>query len=255
MMTMPWPTFAADESTVKPAHLPPMLQSLVDSGKVEVLRSFNTDVPGLTGYAVEHGGQGDVVYGMHEHLFVGQLISAKGQNLTKIYAQHYLPKPDLSTVVKKLKAGGHLIAEGAHNAPLIYAMVDPDCIFCYHFFNATRKAVRAGKLQVQWVLMGFLKSSSQARAEAILTAKDPLAALRKNYKNFDTGHEEGGMPPIKQPSAKMQTLLSDHFKAMQSVGSNGTPTLLFKGTDGKWTLHVGLPSPQWLENYQQGKPV
>ncbi|MDN5874471.1 MAG: hypothetical protein L0H29_08845, partial [Sinobacteraceae bacterium] len=140
-------------------------------------------------------------------------------------------------------------------APLIYAMVDPDCIFCYHFFNASRGAVKSGKLRIKWVLLGFLKSSSQARAEAILTADDPLDALRKNYENFNAAHEEGGMPPTQHPSTKMKALLAQHFKAMQAVGSNGTPTLLYRGSDDKWGLHVGLPSPKWLQVYEQGKPV
>ncbi|HEU0195605.1 MAG TPA: thiol:disulfide interchange protein DsbG [Nevskiaceae bacterium] len=246
---------AADVSHVQPANLPAMLQTLVKQGKVEVLRQFPTEVPGLTGYVVRHDGQADIVYGSHGAMLVGQLISSKLENLTASYGAKYLPKPDYSAAVKKLDKDGHLIGEGSKKAPLLYAFVDPDCIFCYHLFNATRTSIAADKLQMKWVVLGFLKTSSAGRATAILDASNPLTALRKNYTSFNPGQEEGGMPPSKHEPAAIKHLLKVHFDTMRSLGSGGTPTLLYRQADGKWAMHVGFPSPKWLAAYEQGKPL
>lgn len=255
LLSVSWPALSADASRVEPANLPPVLQALVKAGKAEVLKQFPTAVPDLTGYVIKHDGQSEVIYGSHGNLFIGQLISAKGENLTNSYGQRYLPKPDFGAAVKKLDQHGHLIAEGAKKAPLLYAFVDPDCIFCYHFFKATRAPVKAGKLRVKWVMLGFLKSSSAGRAVAILTAKDPLAALHENYTKFDAGHEEGAVPPDKHPTAKMQALLTTHFDTMRALGSRGTPTLLYLDSHKKWAMRVGFPPPTWLTAYEEGKPV
>lgn len=245
---------AGGTSDATPAKLPATLQALVDKGRAEVMQQFATDVPGLTGYVVTHGGTAEIIYGIDDHLIVGQLISAQGEDLTASYGNRYLPKPDYAAAVKKLDAAGHLVSEGAAQAPVLYAIVDPDCIFCRHLYVATRAPVAAGTLHMEWVIVGFLKSSSAGRAAAILEAPDPLAALKKNYENFDAPHEEGGAPPAKPDSATLG-LLKTHLKIMHDVEGSGTPTLLYKGPDGKWAAHVGFPSPAWLKAYQAGKPV
>lgn len=245
---------ASGTSEATPTKLPAALQELVSNGRVEVLQQFATEVPNLTGYVVKHGGKAEIIYGIDDHLIVGQLISAQGTDLTASYGSQYLPKPDYAAAVKALNAAGHLVSEGAAKAPTLYAIVDPDCIFCHHLFDATRAPVAAGTLRMEWVVVGFLKSSSAGRAAAILDASDPLAALKKNYENFDAPHEEGGTPPTK-PDAATLALLKTHLKVMNDVEGNGTPTLLYKGANGKWAAHIGFPSPAWLKAFQAGKPV
>ncbi|MGH8320146.1 MAG: thiol:disulfide interchange protein DsbG [Steroidobacteraceae bacterium] len=235
--------------------LPPMLASLVAAGKVKVVSRFATEVPGLTGYIVSNQGATQVVYGEHGYLFVGHLISPKGADLTDDYRDHYAPKADYGAIVSKLDSGGHLIAEGRAAAPLLYVFADPNCIFCYHFYRMAEPLVAAGRLQLRWVVVGFLKSTSLARATSILSARDPRSAWHADEDRFDTAHEAGGVAPARALDKTLQGVLQAHLAAMDAVGGIGTPTLLYRDAGGRWGIVVGLPSSQWLAAYAGGKPL
>lgn len=248
----------ADVVAERSAHggeppLPPMLQSLVAAGKVEVLSRFGTELPGLTGYLVRHEGSTDVVYGERGYLFVGHLISPQGADLTESYQQRYKPKPDYAAVIGRLDGGGHLIAEGAPRAPLLYVFADPNCSICYRFYRMAEPLVAAGKLQLRWVMVGFLQPTSIARATAILTARDPRGALHADEDRFDTVHEKGGIAPAPAEDRAVQAVLQAHLAAMQQVGGIGTPTLLYRNERGRWAAQVGLPERGWLAGYARGR--
>jgi thiol:disulfide interchange protein DsbG len=237
-------------------EMPPMLTKLAAAGKLKVVSQFATEVPGLTGYIVKgKEGGNQVVYGSHGYLFVGHVITPQGADLTDDYRDRYGPKPNYASVVSKLDGGGHLIHEGRASAPLLYVFADPNCIFCYHFYKMAEPLVAAGKLQLRWVLVGFLQSTSAAKAAAILAAPNPLSALHADEDRFDTAHESGAIAPARSPSKAVQAVLQAHLSAMDAVGSNGTPTLLYRGTKGRWGVVVGLPSQDWLERYAGGKPL
>lgn len=236
------------------SNLPPFLQTLVHNGKARVLRSFATEVPGLTGYVVRYEGRASLVYAEHGYLFFGDLVSPGGDDLSARYGDRYLPKPDVAATVKQLEHRGHLIVEGADSAPVLYVFADPNCIFCHRFYRMAEPLVRAGKLQLRWAMVGFLKSTSAGRAVAILGAKDPVKALHTNQARFDTGAEEGGIPPARDPDSSLQALLKANFAAMRAAGGNGTPTLLYRTGSKKWAARVGVPTGSWLNAYVQGKP-
>jgi thiol:disulfide interchange protein DsbG len=240
------PAFAARQSS--PA-LPPMLTSLVAAGKLKVVSQFATEVPGLTGYIVSGKDGSQVVYGERGYLFVGHLISPQGADLTDDYRDRYMPKADYGAIVSKLDSGGHLIAEGRATAPLLYVFADPNCIFCYHFYKMAEPLVAAGRLQVRWVMVGFLKSTSLARATTILSAPDPRSALHADEDRFDTAHEAGGVAPARTQNKALQAVLQAHLAAMDAVGGIGTPTLLYRDEGGHWATVVGLPSSAWLTAY------
>jgi thiol:disulfide interchange protein DsbG len=235
--------------------LPPLLQSLSAKGKLKVISQFATEVPGITGYVVSHEGTTDLVYGEHGYLFIGHLFSPKGVDLNARYSDRYLPKPDLGAVVKKLDGTGHLIAEGRPSAPLMYVFADPNCSICYRFYHLAEPLVAAGRLQLRWVMVAFLQSSSAARAAAILSARNPADALHVDEDRFDVAHERGGIAPAVKTDPALTQVLAAHMTAMNAVGGIGTPTLLYRDTHGRWAVEVGLPSSQWLEGYASGKPA
>ena len=243
------PAFAA----AQPASLPPMLASLVAAGKLQVVSQFGTEVPGLTGYIVRNKDGTQVVFGENGYLFVGHLISPQGTDLTDNYRERYTPKPDYGSVVSKLDAGGHLINEGRATAPLLYVFADPNCIFCYRFYSMAEPLVSAGRLQLRWVMVGFLQSTSAGKAAAILAARDPRGALHADEDRFDTAHESGGIAPARADDKSLQAVLKAHLAAMDSVGGVGTPTLLYRDERGRWAAVVGLPSSDWLTQYAGGK--
>lgn len=251
------PALGATQRPAAPgsSSLPPMLASLAAAGKLKVVSQFATAIPGLTGYIVTNKDGTQVVYGEHGYLFVGHLISPKGADLTDDYRDRYSPKPDYAAVVKQLEGGGHLISEGRATAPLLYVFADPNCIFCYHFYRMAEPLVASGKLQLRWVLVGFLQSSSAAKAAAILAAGDPRGALHTDEDRFDIAHESGAIAPALTQADAVQRVLKSHLSAMDAIGATGTPTLLYHDEKGRWGAVVGLPSQDWLNQYAAGKPL
>ena len=236
--------------------MPPMLAKLAAAGKLKVVSRFATEVPGLTGYIVNSkGGGNQVVYGAHGYLIVGHVISPKGADLTDDYRDRYSPKPDYASVVGKLDSGGHLIHEGRSSAPLLYVFADPNCIFCYHFYRMAEPLVASGELQLRWVMVGFLQSTSAAKAAAILSAPNPLGALHADEDRFDTAHESGAIAPARSQSKAVQSVLQAHLAAMDAVGATGTPTLLYRDEKGRWGAVVGLPTKDWLDRYAGRKAL
>jgi thiol:disulfide interchange protein DsbG len=246
---------ASPQAVSGSSALPPTLASLVARGKLKIVSQFATQVPGLTGYIVRTADDTEVVYGEHGYLFVGHLISPQGADLTDGYRARYGPKPDYRAIVSKLDSGGHLIAEGRGTAPLLYVFIDPNCIFCYHFYKMAEPLVAAGRLQLRWVIVGFLQSTSLARATTILSAQDPRSALHADEDRFDTAHEAGGVAPASSQDEALQRVLKAHLAAMDAVGGNGTPTLLYRDEQGRWAAVVGLPSSDWLTAYAGRKPL
>lgn len=239
-----------------PSSLPPMLASLVASGKLKVLSQFTTEVPGLTGYVINSSANGNqVIYGEDGYLFVGHLISPKGADLTDDYRERYTPKPNFRAVVSTLDSGGHLISEGRATAPLIYVFADPNCSICYRFYKMAEPLVSSGRLQLRWVMVAFLESSSAAKATAILSARDPRGALHADEDRFDTVHEAGGIAPSRTQAKALQDVLQAHLSAMDAIGGIGTPTLLYRDEQGHWATVVGLPTSDWLTGYAAGKHV
>ena len=246
------PVFAATRPLSSPA-LPPVLVQLVDAGKVKVISQFATEVPGLTGYIVSNKDGTQVVYGENGYLFVGHVISPKGADLTDDYREKYSPKPDYAAVVSKLDGGGHLIHEGRATAPLLYVFADPNCSVCYRFYTMAEPLVSSGRLQLRWVMVAFLQSTSAAKATTILSARDPRAALHKDEDHFDTAHEAGGIEAAGSQDKALQAVLQAHLSAMDAVGGIGTPTLLYRDERGRWASIVGLPTGDWLSQYAGGK--
>ena len=243
---------AAPARRVSTLPVPPPLQALARSGKVRILSRFPTAVPGLIGYVVRYQGDTEVVYGERGYLFVGELISPKNTDLNSRYRTRYAPTPDYGAVIRRLDQGGHLITEGPAGAARIYAIIDPNCSFCYRFYHMAEPLIGAGRLQVRWVLVGFLQTTSRARAAAILTAVHPRLALRLDEDRFDVAHEHGGIAPARTISPLIAAVLRAHLHAMSDIGGTGTPTLMYRKPDGHWSVEVGLPPRSWLVAYAHG---
>ena len=244
---------AADNtsSTDKPAvaDLPEALQQSVKSGQLEVVRSFKTDVPGLTGYVLSRSGQHQIVYSENGYLIIGRIVSPDGENLSAAYADQYVPKPDLAKIAQQLEATGHLVQQGPDSAPKIYVFADPNCIYCHKFSDQAAPLVKNDKLQLQWAMVGFLKDTSAGRAAAILSADEPAKAFAKNEAGFDEASESGGIKPIEDIDADIQNVLDAHAKQMAAAGGSGTPTLVYKDAQGKWQSKVGAPGRDWLNSF------
>lgn len=216
--------------------LPPDLARLIGSARVALVREFDTERDGLKGYVVRSGSPLQILYGEDGYLFAGDLRSPTGESLTARDAGRYIPKPHVASAMKRLATDTHLVLEGPTTAPGLYVFADADCIFCHLFYGAVEPPVAAGKLQLRWVLVGVLGQSSVARAAAILASRDPAAALRANETSFDGQSEAGGIAPLQDVPAALQSTIAVHTAAMQELGASNA-----------WAVTPGMPAPGWLK--------
>lgn len=199
---------------------------------------------GLTGVVATGAGGFRSIVWVTRHgkavLVQGTLIGSNGTNYSQnaMYATGILQRP--AKVLKKLLADGDPIHAG-HAGPVITVLFDPNCIFCHLLHKAFLPLVKAGKVQVDYVLVGIIKPDSFGKATSILQASDPLAALNEDEAKFDKKTEEGGYPVDQILHAKYETVVRANGTAMQQLGSNGTPTLLFCNKSGAVQVQAGMP--------------
>jgi len=221
--------------------LPKPLAMRAAQGRLKVEKQFQA-AAGLTGYLIKEGPRYSVVFGAPDgYLIVGALISPDGKNLTAMYKAKYAPKPKYGAVIKQLEADGHLITLGRADAPTLYVFEDPNCLFCDRLNKVLLPLVDKGRVRLKVALVAFLKPDSLGRATAILDAKDPAAAFRKNEEKYDATHEEGAYPAQAKPDPKRIKLIQKHNFLMQEAGFTGTPGMVFKTKDGQWKGVSGMP--------------
>ena len=220
--------------------MPAPLQQIQKEGG-SVLQSFPAP-DGLTGWLVNVQGHYLIVYSTPsgDYVLSGALVDKNGKNLSAVYGDKYIPKPDGTKIVAALGPDPWLVDEGAAAAPLIYVYADPNCIYCNKLWNDLRPYVQSGKVRVRWALLDFLKPTSKGRAAAILAARDRAAALAEDETKFDKDHEEGGIPELKPVPPEIDTALKIHTSQMNEAGGAGTPTLIIHRQDG-WSLSYGTP--------------
>ena len=79
---------------------------------------------------------------------------------------------------KKLNAA-HPLKEGAEERPgVVFVFADPFCPYCKQFWALAQPWVKAGKVQLNTLLVAFLNPNSGRNASAILNAKDPVSAWK-----------------------------------------------------------------------------
>ena len=88
-------------------------------------------------------------------------------------------RPDGPRDVEKLNAA-HPLKEGAESAPRkVFVFADPYCPYCKQFWAEAQPWVKAGKVQLNTLLVAFLNPNSGRNASAILNAKDPVSARKR----------------------------------------------------------------------------
>ena len=229
--------FSAQAETPKALDMP-----LKNGMKID--KSFPVS-PSLNGWVISptNGSQPpSIVYTTADgnYLLAGILVDASGQNLTQQFSETQIPKPDYSPLFAKLEKSAY-VAEGAKNPKqIIYAFMDPNCIFCHLMWKEVQPYEQEG-LQVRWVQVGFLKPDSAGKAAALLESKDAEALLKTNETKYDEPHEEGGIAPATNLSPAVQAKLKANAQLMQDFGFSGTPAMVYKDKFGKVQTKPGLP--------------
>ncbi len=205
---------------------------------------------GLTGVVVGIDGHQSLAYVTPDghYLVAGAILNASGQNVLQKDAVRYgvIPASEKPTALARAVAKGDTFVVGKAG-PEMVAFIDPDCIFCHKFYEEAKPLMDSGKLRVRFVVTAFLKPSSLPRAEAILGAADPAAALAENEAHFNDTTEEGGIAPAKNASAEVARAVHGNTQLLQKSGEVATPTVIYCSAAGKPTLEHGVPG--------SGKPL
>ena len=131
-------------------------------------------------------------------------------------------------------------ASGSNVKSTLYVFTDPNCIYCHLVWKALQPYETVG-LQVHWIPMGFLKADSAGKAAALLEAKDGAALLKELETHYSVKDESGGIAPLAHVPAADQNKLDNNIKLFQDLGFDGTPTLVYQGSGGRWANVSGLP--------------
>ncbi|MGH8161591.1 MAG: thiol:disulfide interchange protein DsbG [Gammaproteobacteria bacterium] len=244
MVTLPIMAMATPTAAPAPSSPPAALKYLLHKG-LKVNSRFST--PGdLTGYVGTVPGGKQVVFfipkGGSVAIF-GTMLDAYGHDLSQAYLQHYQRGPGAAQSFRNLESR-HWIAEGAkHPRRIVYVFLDPNCPYCWMLWKAVQKYYKQG-VQARYVPVAILGGSSLGKAAAILAAKDPRKALRKNESGF--AHHSGAITPLKKIPDKLKDEIGRNNALFLRFGFNGTPAMVWKNSEGAVKTADGLPQDRTL---------
>ena len=229
-------------------EIPEPLAALEERGAT-IGESFEAP-SGLTGYTVAFQGQTLTAYLTEtgEHVLVGTLLDAEGNNLSQpvLEAAANAPRPESEW---QQLADSDWIADGDDSAErVIYSFTDPNCPFCHRFYETSRDWVEAGQVQIRHVMVGVLRDDSLPKSATLLAADDPGAALAEHEANF----AEGGVTPADGLPAEAQQAVLDNNRLMGALDVQGTPSVFYRDTEGDLRLVRGLPEDGELEAVMGG---
>ena len=215
----------------------------IEAQGVEIIGTFAAP-GGLTGYAGVAQMQPLAIYltADGKHAIVGSMIDAKGNNLSQKSLEKLVGKPMTDRVWSQLEKSTW-IGDGKSTAPrVVYTFTDPNCPYCNKFWKDARPWVDAGKVQLRHVMVAILGPTSPGKAAALLSAKDPQAALTQHEQQ----HAKGGTQALSQVPTNIRAQLDANQKLMQQLGSSATPTIFYKDASGKLQTMQGAPSAEVL---------
>lgn len=220
--------------------IPPVLNQAVSAG-VKVVKSFPA-ASSLTGWVLSQGGHYSVVYTTADGktLLAGALVGERGQNLSEMYEDQFVPKPDLAQAYKQLERSAYVTegpAQGAKN--VVYVFVDPNCPFCNMAWRALQPYEAAG-LQVRWIPVATLGPTSLPKAVEVLAAPDRTAAFRRMEANHGKPWTApAGISDASHPAVNMQ--IRENGELMAQFGIAGTPGIVWRDKQGIVRVKSGMP--------------
>lgn len=212
----------------------------VEARGAKVVGTF--DAPGgLKGYAARYNGQGLTLYLTPdgEHVLVGSLLDAKGEDLGQQALEQYVYAPMAKEMWVRMEKSAW-IADGSPKAPrIVYLFSDPNCPYCNLFWQQARPWVESGRVQLRHIMVGMLRPDSPGKAAALLGAKDPQAALN--------AHEAAGKASTLKADDKVpgeiRKNLAENLDLMGEMGAQATPAVFYLDEKGRLQQQQGVPQP------------
>lgn len=225
----------ADESS-----RPEVIRNLERQG-VEIMGEF--DAPGgLRAFAGVSGGAPVTLYVTPdgEHVIAGTLLNKKGEDVSEADVNRLVVQPMSQRVWAELERSHWIVDGDAKAKRVVYAFTDPNCPYCHRFWEASRRWVQSGKVQIRHILVGVIRADSANKAAAILTAKSPSAAFTLNEQR----QADGGIEGVEKIPVQVQEQLDANARLMEQLGFQGTPGILFRDETGVVQSRSGMPAPE-----------
>lgn len=252
-IAMTLPSFAGAAESLNLNTPSAKLVSKVINGQGQITQIFPA-VLGLVGFVVQskQGGNSGIVYAdsKGQYVFAGSIISAKGQDLTQIYTNEYINSKIAGPAYAEANKL-HFFSSGSDKAPhKMLVLIDPNCIYCHLLYKEMQPLIAEGQLQIRWLPVAFRAPSSPGMAAAMLNTHSDAASsklLDQNEAVFDDKTEQGGLTPI-EPNTQDPGVTEAFKKVAQNTdffsksGFQGTPTVLYKQSDGKVIMVPGYVS-------------
>ena len=217
-------------------------------GQVTELRPAH----GLRGLFVRNGGQFQVFYASPDgqRVVPGSLIDAEGRNVTKqqiaaipgavptvvigdgAVKSAFMPSGPASLL--SVAEGTNFGTLGDANAPRLWMFIDPLCSWSVKAMEQLRPFVASGRLQLAVIPTAVLDDGdhgqSKVAAKAMLSLPADAMVPAWNDRNLDGN-----------PRADASQLLTANMAAAEAIKLRGTPTFLWRKTDGTIGRADGLP--------------
>jgi thiol:disulfide interchange protein DsbG len=172
----------------------------------------------------------------------GNLTAAATENPSKTEARQKAAASMLANIQQAT-----WIRDGK-SAHVMYVFFDPNCPYCHKVYEMLRPQVQRGEVELRWVVIGKLMTTSTGKAAAMLEAKDPTEAFYRNERGFS--QETGNFGGIEEePAPREETLrrLNANHALLNRSGFDAVPALLFRTKDGKADIIRGAPPAAFLE--------
>lgn len=226
--------------------VPPLI---ANQQHVKILAHFAV-TSDVTGWIIKISGLRRIAYSLPDgSVFFGGLRGSKGELKDTDYLTRYAPVGNIHQILTATRG-----FTAGKSGPLLIAFIDPNCGYCHLLWQRVTPLIAAGRLRVRWLPVGIVRPSSAPRAAAILMADNPVAALAQNETTFNTTAEMGGIDPAGRVSEVVHAMLEANLDAMAKLDGVGTPTLVYRASDGTLKVVRGLPAASWLNAYAAPAP-
>ena len=148
------------------------------------------------------------------------------------------PKPGIDVVQRMSQASYGLY--GPDSAPRVYMIVDPLCPYSTRALERLRPYVDSGRLQLALVPISIndWENGRQSTPAAQAMLSSAHGHMQETWqKIIASGHADPAVPPAPEAAAQ----LALNLNAAHDVGMMGTPTLIWRDSDGVTHNEAGLP--------------
>lgn len=193
---------------------------------------------GMTGWVGHQDQYSNTVFISNDQKYYikGEMYDAQGNNLSNALIEQHMKKAVLDDVWKTLESSTW-IQDGQKNAPrIIYVFSDPNCPYCYKFWQAARPWVKEGKVQLRHIQVGVIRDESRAQAAALLMSKNPEA----EFLELNSNKGKKSLKKVEKIPADIAKKIDFNQSLMGKYGFFSTPSMVWKDSKGEFKSAQGM---------------